>query len=286
MGDLYYTYLCQLLDPLDGHEAAREDSNLLKEFCEWSVGIDSKRETNTTRMKNFMNIAARSSNHHNSYRRDLMMMLDLSSAIGNHNLSLDLVDEIMGNRKFSSNKEALCRALNCLRRICSASLVLSSNASTETMGFEIMQRVLILFEKMSTNNSLLCRNSINIPDELFTLFQHWEIQQGLAGDGANMYHLIDFVINGPSVPADVIRALLLRCSSHYGNSLFSRLEDILRRGIHFSLVTGEFSVTLLRLKYARTTYKELDSSQDNQPRQTKNVGIWESLGKGNGSIDK
>jgi len=57
-------------------------------------------------------------------------------------------------------------------------------------------------------------------------------------------------------------------------------------GIHFSLVTGEFSVTLLRLKYARTTYKELDSSQDNQPRQTKNVGIWESLGKGNGSIDK
>ena len=90
MEDLYYTYLCHLLNPVDGHESAREDSNLLKEFCEWSVGIDPKRESNPTRMKNFVDIAAPSSNHQNSYRRDLIMLLDLSSAIENHNLSLDL----------------------------------------------------------------------------------------------------------------------------------------------------------------------------------------------------
>lgn len=83
MEDLFYTYLCNLLNPIDGHEAARQDSNLLKEFCELSIGIDS-------RMKNFMNIAAPPSNNFNSYRRDLIMLLDFSSAINNHDLSLDL----------------------------------------------------------------------------------------------------------------------------------------------------------------------------------------------------
>ena len=83
MEDLYYGYLSRLLNPIDGHETAREDSNLLKEYCEWSVGTP-------TRMENFINIATPSSNYHKSYRRDLVLYLDLSSAIENHDLSLDL----------------------------------------------------------------------------------------------------------------------------------------------------------------------------------------------------
>ena len=90
MEQIYYTYLSRLLHPVDGHEAAREDLDLLKAFCEWSIGIDSRRETNPMGMKNFINIASPSSEYRNSYRRDLVMLLDMSLVTENHNLSLDL----------------------------------------------------------------------------------------------------------------------------------------------------------------------------------------------------
>lgn len=90
MEEIYYVYLSHLLNPLDGNEAARQDTELVKEFCEWSVGIKPRRNKNPTRMKNFINIVARSSIHHTRYRRDLMMLLDLSLAIDKEDLALDL----------------------------------------------------------------------------------------------------------------------------------------------------------------------------------------------------
>ena len=88
--DLYYTYLCCLLDPEKGDESAREDLGLVKEFCEWSIGLDPRRRTNPRSMENFMKIALKTSNHQNRYRRDLMMLLNLSTVINNHDLTLNL----------------------------------------------------------------------------------------------------------------------------------------------------------------------------------------------------
>ncbi len=90
MEDLYYNYLFQLLNPIDGHEGAREDSVLLKEFCDWSIGARSGGETTPARIENFLNIASPSSKFQTCYRRDLLMLLGLSSTIQNHTLSLDL----------------------------------------------------------------------------------------------------------------------------------------------------------------------------------------------------
>ena len=98
MADLYYTYLSHLLNPIEGNETAREDSSLIKEFCEWSIGIDSRSESDPSRMQNFMDIAAPSSKYHKKYRRDLIMLLDQSFFIKNYSLSLDLskcVDDLL-----------------------------------------------------------------------------------------------------------------------------------------------------------------------------------------------
>lgn len=286
MEDVYYSYLCQLLNPLDGHEGAREDSSLLKEFCDWSIGADSSRETTPSRMENFLNIASPSSRYHASYRRDLVMLLDLSSTIENHSLSLDLVNEIIGDAKLSSSNEAIRRTLDCLRKIGSISVVHCSKASTETMGFDNLKRVLTLFEQMSTKNSSSWQNSINVPDEIFTLLKQWKTEKDSSGDDASMYQFIDFVINVSSEPAHVVKALSLWSSHHNGDALFSRLEHLLRRGIHFAVANGELSGTLLRLKHARTAFKELDSTRD-QSRQTEDaVSIWESMGTGNVSLEK
>ena len=197
-----------------------------------------------------------------------------------------LVNEIIGDGKLSSNKEALHRALCCLRRIGTVSITLCSSASTEHTGFDALRRVLILFEKMSTKKSLLCPNSISIPGEIFTLFKQWKIEKGSTGDDVNMYRLIDFVIETSSVPADVVRALLLWSANMNGNSLFPRLEDLLRRGIHFAVLNGDFSGALLRLKNARTSFKELDSTLDQAAESKESGSIWESMGKGILQIEK
>lgn len=89
--DLYYSYLSQLLHPLDGHEDARHDSELLQEFCEWSVGIQPKPgKRRAERLANFLNIASVSNIQHKRFRRDLMMLLEMSVEVGKDDLVLDL----------------------------------------------------------------------------------------------------------------------------------------------------------------------------------------------------
>lgn len=139
---------------------------------------------------------------------------------------------------------------------------------------------------MSIKNSILWQNSISVPDEIFTLLKQWKTEKDSSGNDTSMYHFIDFVINVSSEPTHVVKALSLWSREHDGDALFSRLEHLLRRGIHFSVLHGELSGTLLRLKHARTTFQEIDSNRD-QLRQIEDaVCIWESLGKGNVSIEK
>ena len=306
MEDEYYKYLCQLLNPVDGHEAAREDSDLLKEFCFWSIGVGPNGENIASRIENFLNIASPSSEFHTRYSRDLIMLLDFSLTIENNALSLDLgksdaselffvpyedvllltflssVNEIIDDRKLSSSFESLRRCLLCLRKIGRVSIGLCSNPSTKSLGFETLQRVLTLFEKISEENSL----SINVPDEIYSLLQQWKSRTASSGDDATMYELIDFVIDASTEPANVIKALSLWCKDHGDDSLLPRLEHLLRRGIHFAVIHGELSGTLLRLKHARTAFDDRDLNRD-QALQTKDTAsIWESMGKGNASIEK
>jgi hypothetical protein len=90
MENFYYNYMSNLLNPLDGHEDARHDADLVKEYCEWSVGIAPRPNKNRERLKNFIAIASRSSIQYKRYRRDLMMLLDLSMIVGKEDLALDL----------------------------------------------------------------------------------------------------------------------------------------------------------------------------------------------------
>ena len=184
------------------------------------------------------------------------------------------------------SKDAIRRTLECLRKIGSVSVSHCSKASTETMGFDNLKRVLILFEKVSTKNSMSWQNSISVPDEIFTLLKQWKTKKDSSGDDASMYHFIDFVIKVSSEPTHVVKAMSLWSREHDGDALFSRLEHLLRRGIHFSVLNGELSGTLFRLKHARTTFREMDANRDQLRQPDATVSIWESMGKGDVSIEK
>lgn len=160
--------------------------------------------------------------------------------------------------------------------------------SQEATGFRVLKRVLYLFEKMASSESPVCRRSIVVADELYTVFQQWKIQSGSKGDDSKMYLVVDYVISESSAPENVLQALVLWSSSNdCGDLLFPRLKSLLRRGVHYAALKGELSGTLLRLKHARTTFTELVLTPYSDGRSSKSTGkIWDRMATGNLSIDK
>lgn len=87
LSELYYTYLDLLLHPTDGHDGARHDPALVKEFCTLSVkGIS----TDRSRRNNFLRVASKTSSDHLAYSRHLPMLLKLSMEAAEFDLALDL----------------------------------------------------------------------------------------------------------------------------------------------------------------------------------------------------
>eukprot|EP00539_Tryblionella_compressa_P006020 CAMPEP_0178771836 /NCGR_PEP_ID=MMETSP0744-20121128/22176_1 /TAXON_ID=913974 /ORGANISM="Nitzschia punctata, Strain CCMP561" /LENGTH=136 /DNA_ID=CAMNT_0020428383 /DNA_START=152 /DNA_END=559 /DNA_ORIENTATION=- len=134
---------------------------------------------------------------------------------------------------------------------------------------------------MTASAFRVCRRSIVVADELYTLFQKWKIQSGSNGDDSRMYLLIDFIINESSAPENVLRALVHWSSSNdCGDLLIPRLKSLLRRGVHYAALKGELSGTLLRLKHARTTFTELVLKPSDGKESKSAGGIWDRMATG------
>lgn len=113
--DLYYIYLSQLLHPIDGHDVARHDGDIVKvrlfcdlgesiseflastffsqQWCELSVrGSDngSFKDRAFDRLGNFYSVASRTSSDHLLYSRDLVFLLKLCTEINDSDLALDI----------------------------------------------------------------------------------------------------------------------------------------------------------------------------------------------------
>jgi hypothetical protein len=197
------------------------------------------------------------------------------------------VDEILENQKLTSSIDSLYQVLRHLRKICNDCLTMISDPSKEATGFRVLKRVLYLFEKMASSESPVCRRSIVVADELYTVFQQWKIQSGYKGDDSKMYLVVDYVINESSAPENVLQALVLWSSSNdCGDLLFPRLKSLLRRGVHYAALKGDLSGTLLRLKHARTTFTELVLTPSDGRSSKSTDKIWDRMATGTLSIDK
>ncbi|CAJ1969124.1 unnamed protein product [Cylindrotheca closterium] len=292
--DYYYEYLSMLLHPQQGNESARADRAIVKEWCEWSIGIlpsgiDQKNGKVAKRRDNFFRVAARSSSDHLSYRRDLETLLKLSMKAEEHELALDLGTEILDSKKLLRRTNISEVVLTELRIVALKALNAASteNGTEESNGFKLLKRVLKLFQDMSSSEIENCRDAITVSDELYSLFEHWKVKDDLKGNDAQMLKLLDFVI-GQSAPEDVLKALA-RWTLEYlvdDSSMHSRLEELLKRGVEVAMKSGEPS--LFRLQQARQGY-----SEENQVLVAVNViedkvqpGIWSRLETGDLRLEK
>lgn len=89
--ELYYVYLSLLLHPSHGHEAARQDMDLVKEWCSLSVASGVTDDAyRRSRKGNFMVVASRKQPEYKSYRRDVPFLLDLAVEVNEIELALEL----------------------------------------------------------------------------------------------------------------------------------------------------------------------------------------------------
>lgn len=280
MEGIYYMYLTHLLNPLDGHDAARYDVELVEEWCKWSVGILPNPHKDPERLKNFFLVASRSSIQYKRYRRDLMMLLELTMIIGKIDLALDLVDEILDSNKLLQNQDTLHRTLVYLREIGDEALRQAAQQSTEEEGFRSLKGVLRLFEKISSSTPVICRKSIIHSSELYRLLEKEKSQSQSSVE--NPYGILDFVIEESSAPKDVLHALImdLASSNEMGDELYPRLKKLLVRGVHLS--KGELSGTLLHLKHARKNFILGPPEEASRLDNTQN--IWHKMGNGEEAI--
>ena len=110
VSDLYYTYLCQLLHPIEGHDGARHDPALVAEYCILSVkGKAGKRRNN------FLHVASRTSSDHLAYSRDLPFLLKLSMETREFDLALDLGEFFVAFLAFCDSLPNACLLLKLLR---------------------------------------------------------------------------------------------------------------------------------------------------------------------------
>lgn len=105
LSDLYYSYLSLLLHPLDGHETARRNVDLVNNWCELSV---EKLEDDDVKKpmefkSNFLAVASLASSTHKAYQRDLVLLLKLSMRINETDLVLDLGKKTVLFRFFLKN---------------------------------------------------------------------------------------------------------------------------------------------------------------------------------------
>ena len=289
--DFYYSYLSQLLHPNEGNEAARHNKALVKEWCQWSIGLNpfdatQAKSTDLKRQENFFLVASRSSGDHVAYRRDLEVLLKLSMVIEEHDLALDLATEILDNRRLLSQSHISTFLLENLKVIGSGALSIATRETEQDAGFRILKRVLRLFNQMSSSDSSSCRESIIVANELFLFLQEWKEKVHALADDEKMFILIDYIITESS-PSDVFPALV-EWSSVYqvGDSLLPRLNTLIRQGVHVALQSGKPS--LFQLQQARRTYSQENKILSSGKYETENSedGIWKRMSKGYLSINK
>eukprot|EP00934_Nitzschia_sp_Nitz4_P008825 Nitzschia sp. Nitz4//scaffold57_size113557//83627//86971//NITZ4_004003-RA/size113557-augustus-gene-0.61-mRNA-1//1//CDS//3329554882//8815//frame0 len=287
----YYSYLSLLMDPTTGNEDARKNSALVKEWCTLSLYMKKVavgRASTYSYLDNFHRVASKASSAHLGYHRDLPTLLDMSMSIDDYDLSLELIMEIIENKRVASKLVVLRRVVECLREIGVQGLERAWKSKDDPDTFHMIKRVVRAFQQMSNSTFATCRESVDVAAELLTLLQHWSELSNPENRAQDVLLLVDFMVN-ESPPFDVLSTLVEWSTSHgLGPELFSHLQSLLRRGAQVSLKT-ELSGSMLRLKEMRCGYTDYNKpmAKFQTAGEESDLGsLWQRMSIGTLTIDK
>lgn len=154
---------------------------------------------------------------------------------------------MLDSTKYSNDKAVISESLDVLRKLAEDSLS-RLNLPTSNMDDLILRKVFKLFEKTATNKSLVCRESIDVSAELYSLVRG--CQNDDPGPSESELSFLNLIAHN-STPKYALETLALWAPDYPSSPyLMPLLHIILQRGTQHG-ITREISGTLLRVRYAR-----------------------------------
>ncbi|GAX28159.1 hypothetical protein FisN_6Lh015 [Fistulifera solaris] len=281
--DLFYTYLTDLLHPIDGQDAAKRDNYLVNEWCQLSIQFLQEMDDETNEAKeykmHFMAVASRTSSTHVMYKRDLIVLLDFAMEINETDLALDLVDEIMAHPEFSNNPQTVNKVRAHMHYIEAKSLDVGNSKSSA----RFLRRIFKLLSMAPRSPSKVIRANLRPADEFVHLIQTKCGGREVTSDD---FDLLTF-LSLEAGPQDVLTALGRLELGGVGN-VQPILRTLLQRAAHAS-ESSELSVSLMKIHHARMGMKEINASGsivDNTLHDSPTASIWQTLSTGSATIAK
>eukprot|EP00977_Amphora_coffeiformis_P000913 scaffold190_cov171-Amphora_coffeaeformis.AAC.38 len=272
--DLYYTYLELLLHPTDGHDGARHDPALVKEYCTLSVKGES---TYRSRRSNFLHVASRTSSNHLAYIRNLPLLLKLSMEASEFDLALDLAAETLDTKTNLNAEKSLRVFISYVTNIGRRSV--DGFLEDKERGTQVLKRVLRLYNRVSTLGTNAAKSAVSIPIELISLLEHAESAPITSMDG--VIELASFLAE-EAHPDDVLEAMVRWCApGNTNSSLYPLFQIVLREGVRNKSWT-EMSASLHRVIQAHSRFEYTvgalsSSAVPEKPRSESIDGVGESL---------
>ena len=194
------------------------------------------------------------------------------------------VDELLDDPVYTRDKAVLSDVLDNLRKIAKDALSLESSLE-HNINAPIMRKVFRLFQKMASNKSAVCRESIAVSTELYSLLQLCR-NNGLEPSKREISFVNLLAHDGSPVYA--LQALALWAANYPSATyLIPSLHILLQRGAHRG-VTHELSGSLLRVRYARLLSQGERSNLGTQSieSRTAETGVWGRMFDGSVAIEK
>ena len=151
--DFYYEYLSMLLHPEEGSDSARQEPELVEEWCKLSVFQYLESPVYFGR-SNFLTVASRNTTTDwREYHRDIPMLLELSITIDHSfQLSLKLAEEIIHHKKYRMDILVINRTLFHLKNISKIIIEKTNNLDENPANLETLSEILRLIHDMGAIN--------------------------------------------------------------------------------------------------------------------------------------
>lgn len=267
----WYKYLSFLLRLDTGHDAARRDGGLVREWIELST---SERFANDGK-KNLHVVASKTNEE--SYHRDLPFLLDTSVNTESYELALDLVTELISHPIHNNDTAVVSALTDHLRSVGKAALRGLRKNNNESL----LEGVMDCYRSVSRARSEVVRRFVRVPDELRTLASCLDDD-----DDRNDFRTF---LTEHGDPKDVLTTLAndddeMVPTSGDATEILRRLLSRAARESFDGRRSGDSA--LLRLKRERQQRRTTTTTTERNARPPPKVRLWDKLLNGDCYVDK
>lgn len=189
-------------------------------------------------------------------------------------------DEMLDSPTYYNDKESLSASLDIMRQIAKGALNLEGSFDGD-MDDVLLRKIFGLFEKMASSKAAVCRDSIDVSNELYSLLQSCQNDDPGASEAELAF--VNLLAHH-AAPKYALQTLALWAPDYSSEYVIPLLHILLQRGTRHG-ITSEISGSLLRIRYARGQSQGRQDVKSTPPADS-DRNIWRRMFDGSVEITK